>query len=469
MYDLLLAKKGIAAPSVHPLRVAVERHKARISAEFTKSRIRRGLSSVEELRRHVQQTGGNGDALNAAEGVISSAVNSLQQWSHPRWVRVNVLKTTLDKQLATTFAEYTSKDTLLEILETETTSSLNRIYHVDKHIPNLIALPPSTQLSALPAYHEGLLILQDKASCFPAYLLDFQSKDGDCLDACAAPGNKTTHLAAILRISETKEKLARIWACERDKSRANILQRMVRIAGADGLVTIKAGQDFLRIDASKEPWSNIGALLLDPSCSGSGIIGRNEALPMVLPSRKESLIVPPASKKRKRKHTSKHEVISLADDLREQKPIIGGDTEEKLHMRLVALQEFQTRLLLHALSFPRARKVTYSTCSIHVQENEDVILKALASPTVKDGNWRILPRGEQVEGMKAWPIRGDVTACREGMKDNLSTADEVAQACIRCHKGTREGTQGFFVAAFVKGTMVKDVGESDAEWEGCED
>ena len=470
MHDLLLAKKGIAAPSLHPLRLTVERHKARIHAEFTKSRIKRGFSSVEELRRYVQDSnGGNGDALAQQEHVVQHNEKISQDWSHPRWVRVNTLKTSLDEQLATTFAEYTNKDTLYEIVEAKTKSSPNRIYHIDKNVPNLIALPPDARLSTLSAYQQGLLIVQDKASCFPAYLLDPQPEDGDYLDACAAPGNKTTQLAASLRANEYKGKLNKIWACERDEIRAITLQKMVRIAGADGLVIIKPGQDFLKIDALKEPWNHVSALLLDPSCSGSGIVGRDETLPLALPSKEASIIASSTSKRKRRKTAVKHEKPAIAVERLQENPARESEIEEKLQKRLAALQDFQTRILIHAFSFPRARKITYSTCSVHATENEAVVLKALSSPIAKSGSWRLLPREDQVIGMKIWPIRGDVIACRGVLKDDLGAADEVAQACIRCNKGTREGTQGFFVAAFVRNATMQDSLDLESEWEGCAD
>lgn len=51
-------------------------------------------------------------------------------------------------------------------------------------------------------YKKGHLILQDLASCFPAEILlrpEMQTKQSlHVLDTTAAPGNKTTHLSALL-------------------------------------------------------------------------------------------------------------------------------------------------------------------------------------------------------------------------------------------------------------------------------
>jgi putative methyltransferase len=49
-------------------------------------------------------------------------------------------------------------------------------------------------------YQAGKIILQDKASCFPASVLaqDIRQDCGAVIDATAAPGNKTSHLSALM-------------------------------------------------------------------------------------------------------------------------------------------------------------------------------------------------------------------------------------------------------------------------------
>jgi putative methyltransferase len=120
-------------------------------------------------------------------------------------------------------------------------------------------------------------------------------------------------------------------------------------------------------------------------------------------------------------------------------------SEADLKARLAALSSFQHTLLVHALRFPAARRVTYSTCSVHAEENEHVVLRALQSEVARERGWRILTRSEQVEGMKRWPVRGRVEFCggQEG-------AEAVAEGCIRAHKGDGHRVMGFFVAALVR-------------------
>ena len=372
----------------------------------------------------------------------------------------------MQEQFNTTFADYKPVESLEGLLES--CSSNDKKLHADIHVPNLIALPPSADLSRTSAYLNGQIILQDKASCFPAYLLDPKPNDGDCVDACAAPGNKTTHLAAITQYEGATRKPI-IYACERDKNRTLILERMVRTAGAQTNVVIRASQDFLRTNPAQPPWNNVGALLLDPSCSGSGIVGRDETLKVVLPSRRSNELFTPSSKKRKRKAPAKsNAVVTETPEVPEEIPISEAEAPDRLSVRLAALSTFQLKLLLHAFEFPKARKITYSTCSVHAQENEHVVVKALGSPTAKRRGWYVLRRDEQVSGMRAWEVRGDLQACREIMDGE--GVEQIAEACIRCEKGTKEGTQGFFVAAFVRdGDEGNQREPSEEEWDGCSD
>ena len=432
VHDLLLARSGVALPVSHPLRAAVERHRSRLQAELARERIRRGCASLEALRELVQR-----GAERRARGLEVAAVDPSGQWPHPRWARVNVLKTTLDEQLSTSFGDYRRADSLKEVLQAPGESG-TRVLHVDEHVPDLIALPPSIDLSTYPAYLDGCLILQDKASCFPALLLGACEGGGDFLDACAAPGNKTTHLAALLPANAK----SRIYACERDKSRALTLQKLVSKARARA-VTVLPGQDFLQLDPDQEPWCEVKAVLLDPSCSGSGILGRDETFdfdfPKITPLTTNRL----ASLKRKfrmgkepaaQEITPAFEAAATPDVL-----------SEPFTHRIKALAEVQTKMLLRVMRFPQARRVIYSTCSIYEEENETVILSALRSPLAVESGWRVLERSEQAMQMREWPLRGS-TAAFASREDG----DRLADACIRCVKHTEHGTQGFFVAGLVR-------------------
>jgi 25S rRNA (cytosine2278-C5)-methyltransferase len=477
VHDLLL-RNEIATTASHPLKLAITRHKARLNAEFVRARLRRGFSSVDALKASVNLNGG-AETKVLADGV---GEGSARCYPHPRWVRINTLRTTLKAQLETTFAEYSCVDSLASILEAPPSK---RALHIDCHIPDLLALPPGADLTSSTAYMRGDIIFQDKASCFPAYLLDPSPEDEEIIDACAAPGNKTTHLAALLsarcRAGDGPLKSTSIWGFERDKSRAETLKKLVETAGASHMVTVMAGQDFLRVDPDSGVWKRATALLLDPSCSGSGIVGRDEMPRLVLPSR-DSKVQVKAGNKKKRKRNPPQASLTSEDTMIRGSPDKEELPSNALSQRLSSLSAFQLKLLLHAFRFPSARKVVYSTCSIHAEENEHVVVKALNSEVAKRMGWRVLRREQQVAGLREWGIRGSLSACK-GLESGYGVTEEVvAEACLRCSKGDKEGTMGFFVVGFVRGFTAEENGSigpgyrdtvnwdgEDEEWEGFSD
>mmetsp|Transcript_36617 Transcript_36617/g.146352 ORF Transcript_36617/g.146352 Transcript_36617/m.146352 type:complete len:145 (+) Transcript_36617:967-1401(+) len=92
------------------------------------------------------------------------------------------------------------------------------------------------------------------------------------LDACAAPGNKTTHLASILSSMGSTIRPC-VLALDRDEKRFQILKDRVKNAGAEDLVQCTR-TDFLSIDPASKPFCDVKAIVLDPSCSGSGLVNR---------------------------------------------------------------------------------------------------------------------------------------------------------------------------------------------------
>jgi putative methyltransferase len=171
----------------------------------------------------------------------------------PRFLRVNTLKTTTESVV----------------------EELSKIHMVakDDMVPDMLVLPPGTDLHSHPLVTNGKVFLQGKASCMVAVALC--PKPGwKVLDACAAPGNKTVHLAALMNGQ------GGIIACELNKERAKTLQHTIRRSGANNIQTVNG--DFLDIDSNDPSYAEVRAILLDPSCSGSGI--STERLDYLLPS-----------------------------------------------------------------------------------------------------------------------------------------------------------------------------------------
>ena len=327
---------------------------------------------------------------------------------------------------------------------------------MDENIPDLLAFPYGHDLFKIEAYQNGQIIFQDKASCFPAYLLDPKKHAGDIIDTCAAPGNKTTHVAALLHGGDSSEHEERkVFAFERNPHRSTILRKMVTRAGGDNLISIFGSKDFLTVSPGDAQFANVEALLLDPSCSGTGIVGRDDEPKMHLPEINAAQTTGTSKKRKRDAKEQKSTKIEKTEDDEENEVI---DEDKNLEERLRTLSEFQFQLIQRAMDFPKAQRITYSTCSIHAEENEHVVMRALASQVAQERGWRILLRHEQPIGLKNWAIRGVKEACKAGQKTFAAhlqhTADDtvagIADACIRCEKGTKEGTMGFFVAAFMR-------------------
>ncbi|KAJ7671620.1 S-adenosyl-L-methionine-dependent methyltransferase [Mycena polygramma] len=353
VHDVLLAG-GIQAGD-GPIKQAILRHKTRLHGEFQKLKIKRGVRSDADLAQ-------SGDARAA---------------QIPRYVRVNTTMWSLDDAVK----RFTSQGFALGTALDSTKS-----FAKDEHIPNLLLFPPQTTFHDDPAYKSGKLILQDKASCFPAVVLAPPArKDAVVIDATAAPGNKTTHLSALMR------NMGKLYAFERDRKRFGTLTMMVGKAGCKNVEPVNS--DFLTIDPLDSKFAKVTHILLDPSCSGSGIVNR-------------------------------------LDHLLETE-----ENQEEQEDRLNKLASFQLMMIRHAMKFPKVSRVVYSTCSVHATENERVVRAALlsdeAGPFHLESKENVLPK---------WH--------RRGIPEEMASPEDAA-SLIRCSPG-EDATNGFFVSCFVR-------------------
>lgn len=382
-------------------------------------------------------------------------------------MRINNIRTTLEEQLSTTFKAYRRVDSLAELApedELESRKPEPRLF-IDPNIPDLVAVPFGADFTSSSAYKNGEIILQDKASCFPAYLLlgDRGSSDaweGDLVDGCAAPGNKTTHLASLMAKQQKgkKKNNQTIFSMDASTVRSKTLQKMVGLAGADS-VTVLQGQDFLALDPEDERFENVTGLLLDPSCSGSGIIGRDEVPQFTLPVAATHKGPKSHGKKRKRENNGDEpdvEQSKATPGIPQAAPTDENDIPDGTidPERLTKLASIQARIVEHALNFPNATHVTYSTCSIHLIENEGVVARILGTQVAQERGWRIMRRDEQPDGLRRWKKRGireeKPAEGETGPSGSVDLSDEVLEACIRSWQGDAEGLGGFFVAGFVR-------------------
>jgi 16S rRNA (cytosine967-C5)-methyltransferase len=110
-------------------------------------------------------------------------------------------------------------------------------------------------------WHRGELMPQSRGSMTVARLLA-PAAGSRVLDLCAAPGGKTTHLAALTGPSGV------VVAVERHPGRAAALRRTCRRMRCEGWVRVETG-DAAGFDAGGEPFDHV---LVDPPCSGLGTL-----------------------------------------------------------------------------------------------------------------------------------------------------------------------------------------------------
>ncbi|XP_028056733.1 probable 28S rRNA (cytosine-C(5))-methyltransferase isoform X1 [Camellia sinensis] len=299
------------------------------------------------------------------------ALQQISDISKPRYVRVNTLKFDLESALH----ELGKQNTLI---------SAKYVVHKDDMVPDLLLLPHAVDLHNHPLVRNGSVFMQGKASSMTAVAL--QPEPGwEVLDACAAPGNKTVHLAALMRGK------GKIIACELNQERIQRLNDTVKLAGAVNVDVLH--EDFLNLNPKDPSYSKVRAILLDPSCSGSGTAAVR--LDHLLPS-----------------HGAGNADVANIDRLRK-------------------LQAFQKKALAHALSFPAVERVVYSTCSIHQIENEDVIKAIL--PLAKSLGFQL------ATPFPKWPRRG--LPVLEGSEHLLRFDPD-------------EDKEGFFISLFVRKSII---------------
>jgi 16S rRNA (cytosine967-C5)-methyltransferase len=132
--------------------------------------------------------------------------------------------------------------------------------HLDPRIPEAVVLDGPFDAHASPLWRAGAFLAQSRAAMLAARALDPQPGER-VLDLCAAPGGKTTHLAALMGGS------GEVVAVERDRRRAGSLVRTAARLRA-GNVRVEVA-DAARARSGEAPFDRV---LVDPPCSGLGTL-----------------------------------------------------------------------------------------------------------------------------------------------------------------------------------------------------
>jgi 16S rRNA (cytosine967-C5)-methyltransferase len=187
-------------------------------------------------------------------------------------------------------------------------------------LPEALVIEEPYDLHGSQLFADGVLMPQSRASMLVARLVDPQPGER-VLDLCAAPGAKTSHLAALM------EDRGEVVAVELHRARAEALEENCRRLGASCVRTVEANAGA---PLGEAPFDRV---LLDPPCSDLG-------------------------------------TLQARPDVRWRKD--AGTVE-----RLVSEQE--TLLAAAAEQVRPGGTLVYSTCTISPRENEDRMVAFLDS------------------------------------------------------------------------------------------
>ncbi|MBD2744261.1 16S rRNA (cytosine(967)-C(5))-methyltransferase [Coleofasciculus sp. FACHB-1120] len=136
------------------------------------------------------------------------------------------------------------------------------------HLPQALRLTGGTgAIQTLPGFTEGWWTVQDSSAQLVSYLLDPQPGEV-VIDACAAPGGKTTHIAELMEDQGT------VWACDKTASRLRKLQENTKRLSLHS-IQIQEGDSRNLPQFINQADRQADRVLLDAPCSGLGTLHRH--------------------------------------------------------------------------------------------------------------------------------------------------------------------------------------------------
>jgi 16S rRNA (cytosine967-C5)-methyltransferase len=229
-----------------------------------------------------------------------------------------------------------------------------------ERIPNLpqgLRLENAGAITDLPGYKQGWWMIQDSSAQLVTHLLDPQPGE-TIIDACAAPGGKTAHIAELMGDH------GRIIACDRAAKRLNkVRENAARLQLNSIEIEVGDSRDSDRFDK----FHNIAdRVLLDAPCSGLGTLHKRP-------------------------------------DIRWR----------QTHQGVEELLQLQQELIQQTAQWVKPQGIlVYATCTLNVLENEKVVQSFLAN----NSNWSVQTPNDAIAKnwvtsagwIKVYPHRSDM-------------------------------------------------------------
>ncbi len=298
------------------------------TVELAKQNGLKGLAPVVNgiLRQYIRQADefqGNWDNSNSLVGQIAVA-QSFPDWLIAHWLEILGQESTL--QLCQAFNQSPTIDLRVNQLQVNSDTVLDALTAVGVTAIPLDYLTHGIRLTgkvgaipALPGYDAGWWTVQESSAQLVTQLLNPQPGE-IIVDACAAPGGKTTHIAELMGDRGV------VWAIDPTPSR---LKKITQNCHRLGLTSVQIREG----DSRSQPdlVGMIDRVLLDAPCSGLGTLHRR------------------------------------ADARWRKTPA-----------DVLALSQLQGELLASCASWVKPGGVlVYATCTVHPAENEAVIVPFL--------------------------------------------------------------------------------------------
>ncbi len=362
LYQVLFLSRTPSSAAVNESVELAKRIRGRGGAGFVNAVLRSSIRQKDDIRY---------PGITEDPTLHLSVVQSHPLWLVQRWVREMGVEETVricasnNKISPLTLRANTLKinrKNLVEKLGREGLKLLPTAYSAEGIV---LQDPPPT--SELPFLNQGLYVIQDEASQLVTSVLD--PKPGErILDACAAPGGKTTHMA------QRMENRGEIYALDLSKGKLELIEKIcerlgikiVKVLKADAAASLPVPKGLM-----------FDRVLADVPCSGFGTLRKN--------------------------------------------PDLKWRRGEKDIQRLSALQ---LSILANLSVYVKdGGLLTYSTCTVFHEENEGVVEKFLGGhpkfkldpidkglsekwrPLIQNGCFKTFPPKNEVDGFFAARLR----------------------------------------------------------------
>lgn len=258
LYQLMFLDKIPPSAAVNEAVNLAKKYGKRGAEKFVNGVLRSALRGMEELaypHRGKQPVGYLSVTYSFPEWIIQKwykayglkQAEALCQYFNapaPLWIRCNTLKLSPE-----------------ELAERLTAQGI--AVTASAHIPEGLRIDSSVNLHELALFQEGCFTVQDESSMHVGRAA--APKAGQrVLDACSAPGGKTTHMAQLMQND------GQIVACDIHPHRLELIAENCKRLGITNVQTKLQDGEHLA-EAFGEPFD---VVLVDAPCSGLGVLGR---------------------------------------------------------------------------------------------------------------------------------------------------------------------------------------------------